>query len=715
VFAVAFAGGQQIVNAQPVIVAQPRDQTAVQGTTATFAVEAAGTPPLSYQWRTYPNPTTFTDIPGGTNATLLWTNAQPTNLRFGVVVANGEGAVTSALARLTVLLPVTILSNPLPDTVIEGTTVTFSLSATGSPPLFYQWRRNETDLTGRTNASLVLSNVVSAQAGDYSVVVRNVGGSLTSAIAPLKILDGVGATFSRITNSPVTTDGADGNGAAWGDFNNDGYLDLFVASGSGNNLLYRNNADGTFSKVTTGPVVSLGGSRGCTWGDYDNDGHLDLYVSSPSTDYLFRNNGDGTFARIVNNAPSTEASYGNGSTWGDYDNDGFLDLFIATGVGEPDVLYHNERDGSFTRLLSGGIGTDLSTTIGAAWGDYDNDGWPDLISPSSPGHELLYHNNGGLSFTHVQVSPGTVLAAASYGIAWGDYDNDGDLDLILGNAGNSYLYRNDHEAGFTRITNGRVANSSATGVGCAWGDYDNDGYLDLFVATGLSSIQNDMLFRNAGDGTFARVLTGPVVTDVAPSVGCGWADYDNDGFLDLFVSSGYGVVANDFLYHNDGNSNHWLKVKCVGTLANRSAIGAKVRVLSVLGGEPIWQLREIASADGLRANPLEAHFGLRDATNVITLRIEWPSRQVTELQNLSANQFLTITEPPRIEAVATTIGGAFHLRLTGRAGERYAIETSDDLETWAPWQTVTNTAASIDLFDSTASQTVRRFYRAAAP
>jgi hypothetical protein len=307
-------------------------------------------------------------------------------------------------------------------------------------------------------------------------------------------------------------------------------------------------------------------------------------------------------------------------------------------------------------------------------------------------------------------------SAGAWGSTWGDYDNDGLLDLfVTGMEMGNRLYHNNGNGVFTNVTSGDMLAPPTDGGSraCAWGDCDNDGYLDLFVT---SYNAPNRLFHNNGDGTFTQVIGGVFDNEANSGIycnACGWADYNNDGFLDLLVTraSDNGPVSN-LLYHNNGNSNAWLEVKLVGTASNRSAIGAKVHVHATIGGKTFWQLREISSGGARWIQPLVAHFGLGDATNVDTLRIEWPSGTVQEFQNVAAKQILTITEPPRLISAMTN--GAPEFSLHGGRGLQYNIQKSADLFSWSTIGSVavTNMSGLEPIVDTNKSTTAHSFYRA---
>src|SRR5439155_11411196 len=264
----------------------------------------------------------------------------------------------------------------------------------------------------------------------------------------------------------------------------------------------------------------------------------------------------------------------------------------------------------------------------------------------------------------------------SFGCAWADYDNDGNLDLFVAKSPNNSLYHNNGDGTFTEMTSntvGSIVGDVAPFLYCAWADYDNDGLLDLYVTQASGA---NFLYHNNGDGAFTRVLTGNPVNDPGNSFTSAWGDYNNDGFLDLFVvRGGVDQPAKNLLYRNNGNSNAWIKIKPVGTISNRSAFGAKVRVLATIRGRRFWQMREISVPSRFATGPLDAHFGLGDATIIDTVRIEWPSGTVQELHRVAVKQFLTVVEPPRLDGVALQADGSVQFNLIGAAGLAFRVET----------------------------------------
>jgi hypothetical protein len=444
--------------------------------------------------------------------------------------------------------------------------------------------------------------------------------------------------FTRVFDIDPVRDGGSSRGVSWVDYDNDNYLDLFVtnlaypADPEENNCLYHNNGDGTFSKSDGDIITSDGGhSRTSTWGDYDNDGDIDAFVANwpDQANFLYQNNGNGTFTKVTDGQAVNEIEGSPAASWADYDNDGRLDLYVANyGTNS---LYHNEA-GTLTSVTTGNIVTDIADSYGAAWGDYDSDRNVDLFVANNNGNHVnsLYKNNADSTFAGVTGQEVVIDEGSSFGGSWGDYDNDGDLDLFVPNLWSALtpgnlLYNNDGYGVLARVTDGDIVSDTGSSRGSAWGDYDNDGDLDLFV-TNDSDIAVNFLYENDGTGVFARITTGELVNDVGSWSGAAWGDYDRDGDLDLMVASCLDGDNDNVLYRNNGNGNSWINIKCIGTVSNTSAIGAKVLVKAAIDGTPVRQLREISAQTGYCAqSSLDAHFGLGDATVVDSIVIEWPS------------------------------------------------------------------------------------------
>jgi hypothetical protein len=577
--------------------------------------------------------------------------------------------------------------------------VNFSVAASGTSPLSFQWLLNQGVLPLATNSVLGLTNVQFYQAGDYQVVVANAAGSVTSLVAHLAVTP----SFLRVTSGAVATT-AGGTGGAWADFNHDGLADLFVAFGNGSvSMLLTNAGDGTLIRDTgAGIGAGTGSSWGCAWGDFDNDGNLDLLGSVyGGKNYVFQNRGDGTFTELVAN-PIALVGTGNNIIWGDYDNDGFIDAYCA---GSANLLFRNNGDGTFTQVTDSVAAKDGSGQ-GCAWGDYDNDGYLDLFVTRVNQPNLLYHNNRDGTFTKISALPFTQDVGISQGCSWGDYDNDGLLDLVVcNNNSKNFLYHNDGGGHFTKITSTDISTIAASS-GSAWADYDNDGFLDLFVAVrgGVN-----LLFHNNGDGTFTKVTSGAIVSESGTWIGAAWGDVNNDGFPDLFVGN---FSSNNGLYINGGNSNNWLCITCAGRISNRAAIGAKVRIKATIRNQSMWQMREISGGGGLASqNDLRALFGLGDATNVDIVRVEWPSGAIQELTNIAPRQFLTIREPSRLKAQYLGQGAGLSFSLEGGRGLTYSIQSSVDFLSWTTTAVVTN-QTGIVTWTNQASAEPMRFFRA---
>ena len=501
---------------------------------------------------------------------------------------------------------------------------------------------------------------------------------------------------------------ANGCGAAFFDYDNDGWLDIFLPNGwllegfppgkGPTNHLLHNNRDGSFTDVTgKAGLAHQGWSQGVCVGDYDNDGFDDLFITYWGQNVLYHNNGNGTFTDVSDHAgvAGTRQRWGTGCAFVDYDRDGKLDLFVANYVvfdprtapdpgsnpyciyrglsvncgprglqGETSILYHNSGDGTFTDVSekagvkrpSGYYG------LGVLVADFDNDGWPDVYVASDDTPSVLFHNNHDGTFTDTAVLAGCAFdengrVTAGMGVAAGDYDHDGWLDLFRTNfAGETpNLYRNNRDGTFTDVTvqSGVNKYNLFVGWGCGFFDPDNDGWLDLFYCNGhvypeLERARLDVkyheprvLYRNLRDGRFEDVsaLAGAAVTRPSGSRGCAFGDYDNDGDVDILVNN-----MNDdpsLLRCDRANENHWLKLRLTGAKSNRSAIGARVRC--VTGGQV--QIDEVRSGGSyLSQSDLRVHFGLGTLKKVELIEVHWPSGLVDSWRNLSVDQIIELRE-----------------------------------------------------------------------
>ena len=500
-----------------------------------------------------------------------------------------------------------------------------------------------------------------------------------------------------------------GSGCAWFDYNNDGWQDLYIVNGlslenlrkreknwrRAPNYLFRNNGDGSFRDVTLeAGVMGAGLGNGVWAADYDNDGLVDLFVTNYGDNLLYKNNGDGTFTDV---AAKTGVAGGwtwhTGATFGDYDNDGHLDLYVAGYLNfdienpplkgkfctyrgitmmcgpeglEPssDVLYHNNGDGTFTDVTSAAGVRPLEQGYGfsALFQDLENDGDQDIFVTNDSGPNFLYENQGNGKFVENALLWGLAYsrdgrAQDDMGLAVGDVDNDGLLDLLTTTFSEDYypLFENGGAGNFEEI-------SYASGIGkptlpfLGWGtfffDYDNNGTLDLFAASGhlypkvdqfpdQNYKQRNLLFSGNGALKF-REVSKEVGFDEASrqcSRGAAYCDYDNDGDLDILVIN---LDDTPTLLRNDASSrNNWINLKLRGTKSNRDAIGARIKLVT---GDQVQYREVVCGGNYLSQNDSRAHFGLSGGKVIDRIEVHWPSGATSDLTEIKANQFLIITE-----------------------------------------------------------------------
>jgi enediyne biosynthesis protein E4 len=497
-----------------------------------------------------------------------------------------------------------------------------------------------------------------------------------------------------------------GGGVAWIDYDNDGFPDLFLVNGTTygqwrrqanpRSALFHNNGDGTFTDVSKGSGLNrTGWGMGVCVGDFDNDGYEDLYVTYYGRNVLYHNNGNGTFTDVTDKAGVRGHGWGMGCAFGDYDKDGKLDLYVANyldvdieHLGEPgsapnctyrgfatfcgprgleggrDILFHNNGDGTFSDVTEkAGIDPNKYYGLGIVWGDYDRDGLLDVYVANDSTPSSLYHNNGNGTFTDVAIDAGVAYSSegeeqAGMGVDFADYNNDGWGDLVKGNFSDDTknLYRNHRNGYFSDDT--YLAGLGDVGwvfttFGAKFLDYDNDGWKDVFLAdgqtfpqidrysTGITYAERNLLFHNRGDGTFAEVgmRSGPGLSIRKVSRGLATADYDNDGDLEVMVTNMNSSP--DLLRHTRKNSNHSILVKTIGTKSNRDGIGAEIKVVS----GNLTQYDTIRSGGSyLSSSDLRAHFGLGARTKIDRLEVRWPAGETQVVRDPPVDHILILRE-----------------------------------------------------------------------
>jgi hypothetical protein len=507
---------------------------------------------------------------------------------------------------------------------------------------------------------------------------------------------------------------AKGSGLAFFDYDMDGWLDVYLTNGLRLNEtyapgeapishLYKNNRDGTFTDVTAKAGVGVSGwQTAVCMGDYDNDGWDDLFCCFWGHNILFHNNGDGTFTDVAKKAGLWEdfgtkpPRWNSGCTWLDYDRDGHLDLFVANYIvfdkdkipapgqsaycqwkgipvmcgprglpGGSNILYHNNGDGTFTDVSqkAGILAPGPRYSITAVSYDFDNDGWPDIYVAVDSEPSILYRNNHNGTFTDVAVMNGCAYnedgqEQAGMGVAVADYDGDGSLDIFKTNFSDDTpdLYHNNGDGTFTDVTfaAGLGLNTQYVGWGCGFLDYDNDGWPDVMQINGhvypevdksdlgVKFKEQRLLYHNLGNGKFKDVSaeSGPGIAEQYSSRGAAFGDYDNDGNIDVLI-----LNMNDppsLLHNQSEHRNNWITLKLVGTTCNRTAIGARVRVVT---GKHT-QMDEVHSGTSVMSqSDLRLHFGLGQATMIDLIEVKWPTTgKLEKLTRIEPNQFLTLKE-----------------------------------------------------------------------
>ena len=496
-------------------------------------------------------------------------------------------------------------------------------------------------------------------------------------------------------------------GVALLDYDNDGYLDIFFTNGakipslskdgpSYYNRLFHNNHDGTFTDVTEKAGLSGAGySIGVAAADFDNDGWTDLYVTGINRNILYRNKHDGTFTDVtekagvsgVNSAGKKMLSVS--AAWIDYDNDGRLDLFVTNYLdwspetskvcgapakrlscppslypGEPNILYHNNGDGTFTDVSeSTGIAAQIGKGMGVAIADYDGDGWMDIFVANDNERNFLFRNRQGKSFDEIGVEAGVGytedgIPVSSMGVDFRDYRNDGKPGILITALGGETfpLYRNDGDDLFSMDTypaNLGFATYKMSGWGVGLYDFNNDGFKDIFAANSHVSenadidpqqhyLQANAVFENMRNGTFQDVSAhaGPALAARAAHRGAAFGDLNNDGRIDVVVSAIAGHA--ELLYNTTANGNHWLLIQTIGTKSNRDGIGTQIKLTSQSGAV---QYNQVTTAGSYASSSdKRVHFGLGHDKRAKEIVLRWPSGTIQTLHNVNADQILKVTE-----------------------------------------------------------------------
>ncbi|MGB7207800.1 MAG: CRTAC1 family protein [Pyrinomonadaceae bacterium] len=499
-----------------------------------------------------------------------------------------------------------------------------------------------------------------------------------------------------------------GAGVGFIDYDNDGWQDLFFVNGTRldalpkgvappTNRLFRNKGNGTFEDVTLkAGLTRINWGQSVSVGDYDNDGNDDLFITAFGKNALYKNIGNGTFTDVAEKAgvANNQSRWGAGSSFLDYDKDGDLDLFAASYIdldlktaplpetgpcvykgvmvacgppglkGGVNMLWQNNGNGTFTDVSekSGIRKTDGTYGLGVAVADYDNDGFLDIYVANDSSPAILYRNNKNGTFTDIALEAGCAYSVdgkpqAGMGVSAGDYDRDGWFDIFKTNfAGDtSTLYRNAGKAVFDDITfaAGMGLNTRWLGWGTSFADFDNDGWLDVFLVNGhvypevekltteAGYAQRKVLYQNLKNGKFADVSiqVGGAVMENSPARGAAFGDFDNDGDIDIVINN---VNAAPELIRNDSKSgNNWLKIKLVGVKSNRAGIGARIKLTTGDGA----QIEEVRSGSSYYSqNDMRVNFGVGKAAKIKSVEVRWPSGQIDTLNDLAANQIITLKE-----------------------------------------------------------------------
>lgn len=481
--------------------------------------------------------------------------------------------------------------------------------------------------------------------------------NLLAALLSVVFFPAQAQLFEQVNGVPFKN--RDSRSANWVDINDDGWLDIFITNGKTggqNNEAYINNGNGTFTELINSPMVlDNSSSDGATWADTDGNAGLELFVATwhNQKNLYYQDTNQMGRVSITNDVSTLTNSYSETGAFGDYDQDGFVDLIVTnSAVNKRNDLFKNNGDGTFTRISNSPIYQAFTTSRGINWVDFDNDNDLDVfITNETAQNNELYINQAG-TFSSNNSTALTQFSGNSMSSCWGDYDNDGDLDVFISNHGsNNKLFRNDGSLIFTEMTTSAVSNDGGFSFSANWGDIDNDGDLDLVVGNAFSSSAplNNFLYLNNGNGSFTKNTSDTITNFLGWTFGNAFGDYDKDGDLDLLNANCFNTNQANQLFKNLSSQastpNSWTVITAVGTISNHSAIGAKLFVKATINGQALWQMREISSQSSYCGqNMLAAHFGLGNASSIDSLIIIWPNGLQENYTSLAPNQYLTLIE-----------------------------------------------------------------------
>lgn len=589
------------------------------------------------------------------------------------VIVKWPGGESQSISNVTVDRVMTIVRG----VGINGPPGTFHLTSPGDGSLIgepvenmtFSWENSEDPENDNLTYTLILS-------GPESELSLNAGGQSSISVEP-GMLEGVcswtvqvGDGHSNVASSDVfyfrdakckseqvfALSDVDSQlpgstrSVAWTDFDADGFQDLFL-SRTGTNGLYRNEQGAGLTSTNLGDLVLDNGSwRNSTWADFDNDGDIDVFVVNASGENRLYRRTAGGFQFEPNTGISADQLISTACSWLDFDNDNDVDLIVGNIDDDtPIQLFKNLGNGTFEPVTTGDVIGNGSIIYSVAPADYDNDSFTDIYI-TDQNQSGLFHNNGQGVFTRVVDGDIGILNSEGRTASWGDMDNDGDLDLFVGRSAQyaHLLFQNNGGGTFTALNPANLVSNGNSAVASGWADVNNDGLLDIFVGfPGYS-----LVYINLGGGMFEDLLFD--VTRSRNADFAAWVDFDRDGDMDLISGRAGGID----LFTNLGAGNQWVGVVCSGTVSNRAALGARVRVLATIDGEPVSQIREITGQSGHYSQSSQhANFGVGDAIRIDSLVVKWPSGHVDRFANLLPNRYFGVTEASGITSVSDEDGG----------------------------------------------------------